>query len=93
MIMKRKEFPVSPSLSDRDRLIISADEFSMMVEERALKEKISCFDVLMNMVETDEVGIDNIPELLSERLKNKLEVDAKNLNLLKKEAITKKTLV
>ena len=49
--------------------------------------------VLMNMVEADEVGIDNVPELLSERLKNKLEVDAKNLNLLKKEVITKKTLL
>ena len=92
MILK-KEFPVSPSLADKDRLVISPDEFSMMVEEKALAEKISCFEVLMNMVEADEVGIDNIPELLSERLKNRLEADAKNLNLLKKEIITKKTLI
>lgn len=91
MILK-KEFPV-PSPEDKDKLIISADEFSMMVEEKALAERISCFDVLMNMIEADEVGIDNIPPLLSERLKNKLELDAKNLNLLKKEAISKKTLV
>lgn len=91
MILK-KEFP-DHSPEQKDRLIISADEFSMMVEEKSLNEKISCFDVLMNMVEADEVGIDNIPELLSERLKNKLEADAKNLNLLKKEVILKKTLL
>lgn len=91
MILK-KEFP-APSPEEKDRLIISADEFSMMVEEKALLERISCFDVLMNMVDADEVGIDNIPDLLSERLKLKLESDAKNLNLLKKEVILKKTLL
>jgi len=89
-MMLKKEFPTP---SPEDTLVMSPDEFSMMVEERALQENISCFDVLMNMVEADEVGIDNVPELLSERLKNKLEVDAKNLNLLKKEVITKKTLL
>lgn len=89
MILK-KEFPTN---EDKDSLIISADEFSMMVEEKALEENISCFTVIMNMVEADEVGIDNIPTLISKRLKAKLELDAKNLNLLKKEVISKKTLI
>lgn len=91
MILK-KEFPV-PSAEDKECLVISSDEFSMMVEERSLTENISCFDVLMHMIEADEVGIDNVPTLLSDRLKNKLELDAKNLNLLKKETVIKKTLL
>ncbi len=92
MMILKKEFP-APSPEEKDQLIISADEFSIMVEERSLSEHISCFDVIMNMVETDKVGIDNIPTLLSDRLKNILELDAKNLNLLKKEIINKKSLL
>ena len=88
----KKNFP-SPSQEDKDMLVMSAEDFSMMIEEKALVEGITCFEALMAMVESDEVGIDNIPTLLSPRLKLKLESDAKSLNLLKKEAISKKTLL
>lgn len=88
MELKKKQ-----NRKELDSIVISSDEFSIIVEERAIRENISCFNVLMNMIETDEVGIDNIPTLLSDRLKMKLELDAKKLNLLKKDIQQKKTLI
>lgn len=66
-------------------LILSKNEFSMMVEEKAAMNRISCLEIILDMVEKDSVAIESIPELLNEKLLKKIEVEASSLNLLKKK--------
>lgn len=91
--MKKAAAAVQEVPEDINSNIMSSDSFSIMVEEKAVENNITCFEVLMDMIEKDALDPDNVPELLSERLRGKLEIEAKNLNLLKKDSKTIKSLL
>lgn len=78
--MMKKEFP-EEIIGDR---ILTKNEFSLKVEERAIQEGITCLEVITLMADEGEVSIDSVPDLLSSRLITRIEAEARNLNLLKK---------
>lgn len=58
-------------------------EFSQHIERRAVHTKSTCMDILIEYCTTNEIEIESVSKLLSSSLKDKLEVEAQDLNLLK----------
>lgn len=69
--------------SNNDK-ILTKNDFSLMVEEKAIEDGISCLEVINLLIDDGKVSVDCVPGLLSPRLVSKIEAEARKLNLLKK---------
>lgn len=58
-------------------------EFSQYIETVSVKTNQSCMDVLIDYCEKKEIDLEGISRLLSTSLKEKIRVEAQDLNLLK----------
>ena len=58
-------------------------QFSQYIEEQAVRSDSTCMDILIDYCAKNEIEIDSVGKLLSPTLKDKLEAEAQNLNLLK----------
>lgn len=58
-------------------------EFSQHIERKAVYTKSSCIDILIEYCTTNDIEIESVNKLLSSSLKQKLEAEAQDLNLLK----------
>ena len=61
-------------------------EFSQHIERRAVHTKSTCMDILLEYCVTNDIEIESVNKLLSTSLKDKLEAEAQDLNLLKVKA-------
>lgn len=61
-------------------------EFSQHIERRAVHTKSTCMDILLNYCVTNDIEIESVNKLLSTSLKDKLQAEAQDLNLLKVKA-------
>lgn len=61
----------------------TASEFSQHIERRAVHTKTSCMDILLEYCAANDVEIESVNKLLSSSLKEKIEAEAQELNLLK----------
>ena len=58
-------------------------EFSQHIERRAVHTKSTCMDILLEYCVKNDIEIESVNKLLSTSLKDKLEAEAQDLNLLK----------
>ena len=58
-------------------------EFSQHIERRAVHTKSTCMDILIEYCMKNDIEIESVNKLLSSSLKEKLEAEAQELNLLK----------
>lgn len=61
----------------------SPTEFSLYIEERVVREKISYMDAIIDYCTNNDVDIDNIGGLITPTLKEKIQVEAEDSNMLK----------
>ena len=61
-------------------------EFSQHIERRAIHTKSSCMDILLEYCTSNDIEIESVNKLLSASLKDKLQAEAQDLNLLKVKA-------
>lgn len=61
-------------------------EFSQHIERRAVHTKSTCMDILLDYCATNDIEIESVNKLLSTSLKDKLQAEAQDLNLLKVKA-------
>jgi len=61
----------------------TASEFSQHIERRAIHTKSSCIDVLIEYCTKNDVEIESANKLISTSLKEKIQAEAQELNLLK----------
>lgn len=60
-------------------------EFSQFIERKAYNSKNSYFDILLDYCLSNDIEMESISKLLSPSLKDKLEAEASDLNLLKEK--------
>jgi hypothetical protein len=61
----------------------TSNEFSQFIERRAHYTKSSCIDIIIDFCLTNEIEIESIHRILTISLKDKIQVEAQDLNLLK----------
>jgi len=61
-------------------------EFSQHIERRAFHTRSTCMDILLDYCVSNDIEIESVKKLLSSSLKEKIEVEAQDLNLLKVKA-------
>ena len=61
-------------------------EFSQHIERRAVHTKSTCMDILIDYCVSNDIEIESVNKLLSTSLKDKIEAEAQDLNLLKVKA-------
>lgn len=61
----------------------TATEFSQHIERKAIHTKSSCIDVLIEYCTKNDVEIESANKLISTSLKEKIQAEAQELNLLK----------
>jgi len=61
----------------------TAAEFSQHIERKAIHTKSSCIDVLIEYCTKNDVEIESANKLISTSLKEKIQAEAQELNLLK----------
>lgn len=61
----------------------SPSEFSLYIEERVLKEKIGYMDAIIDYCTTNDVDLESIGSLVTVSLKEKIQLEAEEANLLK----------
>lgn len=61
-------------------------EFSQHIERRAVHTRSTCMDILLDYCVTNDIEIESVNKLLSTSLKDKLQAEAQDLNLLKVKA-------
>jgi hypothetical protein len=63
----------------------SANEFSMFIEETAIKEGMDLIDVILNYCEEKDIDPDVTAKLVTKSLKEKLAVEFTERNMLRNE--------
>ena len=61
----------------------SPTEFSLYIEERVSKERIGYMDAIIDYCTNSEVDIENIGNLVTTSLKEKLRYEAEEANMMK----------
>ena len=61
----------------------SPSEFSLYIEERVHKEKIGYMDAVIDYCNINGIDIDNIGNLITESLKDKIRMEAEDSNMIK----------
>ena len=61
-------------------------EFSQHIERRAVHTHSTCMDILLDYCATNDIEIESVNKLLSTSLRDKLQAEAQDLNLLKVKA-------
>lgn len=61
----------------------SPNEFSLYIEERVAKEKIGYMDAIIDYCNNNDVDVDSIGNLVNASLKQKVQAEAEEQNMLK----------
>jgi hypothetical protein len=62
----------------------SANEFSLYIEEKVYKERIGYMDAIIEYCNTIDIDVGSIASLVNQSLKDKIQIEAEEANLLKK---------
>ena len=63
----------------------SANEFSMFIEETAIKEGMDLIDVILNYCEEKDIDVDVTAKLVTKSLKEKLAIEFQQRKMLRSE--------
>ena len=58
-------------------------EFSLYIEERVQKEKIGYIDMIIDYCNNHDLDIENVGKLITKSLKEKIQIEAEESNLMK----------
>jgi hypothetical protein len=64
----------------------SKEEFSVMIERFAKEKRCSYMDAVILYAEENEIEVESAARMISQSLKEKIEVEAQDLNFLPKSA-------
>lgn len=73
---------------EKDEKIPSPNKFSIMIERTAKKEGLTYLDTIVDYCERTGIEIEDVACLVNRSLKEKMEVEAMQLNLLKEKNTT-----
>ena len=62
----------------------SPAEFSLYIEDKVVKDRVGYMDAIINYCNEMDIEIDNIGPLVNQSLKDKLQIEAEDSNLMKK---------
>lgn len=74
------EKELEQALNDK---FLTSTKFSYIIEKIALIEKLNYIDAILHYCEKQGIEVESISKLVSKPLKEKLKVDATNLNFMK----------
>src|ERR1700739_3668533 len=79
-----------PAVPATDEFLItkefaSANEFSMFIEETAIKEGMDLIDVILNYCEDKDIDVDVTAKLVTKSLKEKLAIEFQQRKMLRSE--------
>lgn len=61
----------------------SPTEFSLYIEERVVKERLGYMDAIIDYCHTNDVDIDNVGGLITPSLKEKIQLEAEDNNMMR----------
>ena len=62
----------------------SSNEFSLYIEEQVLQQSIGCMEAIINYCNEIDIEISTIASLVNKSLKEKIQIEAEEQNLLRK---------
>lgn len=82
---------VNQSIVDNiiEKKFLSAEKFSLEIENYVLENSCNYIDGIIAYCEEHEIELETVPKLLSKPLKERIKVNAENLNFLKRTSKTK----
>ena len=70
----------------RQGMFKTANEFSLHIEQRASEDNIPCMDAVLAYCEENQLEPDDVSKLINQSLKDKIEMEFRELNYLPKQA-------
>jgi hypothetical protein len=67
-----------------DGLILNKNKFTKMIEKTVQSKGLSYLDTVVYLCEEHNIEIDDVRKFISPVIKNKIEVEAQNLNFIPK---------
>ena len=67
-------------------------KFSLIIENIVLSEKLNYIDAILHYCEKESIEVESVSKLMTKPLKEKLKVDATNLNFMKNAGVSKAKL-
>lgn len=61
----------------------SSNEFSIFIEEKVLKSKLSYMEAIINYCNELEIDVESVGSLINQKLKEKIQYEAEQANLMK----------
>lgn len=65
-----------------DDELLNKSRFTKMIEDEVIDKKMSYMDAIIHVCETHDIDLDDVRKYISSNIKDKLEVEAMNLNFL-----------
>ena len=75
-----------------DEKFLTPIKFSYEIEKIVLREKMNYIDAIVSYCDKETIDVESIPKLMTKPLKEKLKVDATNLNFMKNVGASKAKL-
>ena len=72
-----------------EKKFLSAEKFSLEIEKYVIENNCNYIDAILSYCEENDIEIETISKLISKPLKERLKVNAENLNFLKKTSKSK----
>jgi|TARA_R110000803_G_scaffold46198_6_gene96998 hypothetical protein len=67
-----------------DGLILNKSKFTKMIEKTVQTKRLSYLDAVVHLCEENNIEIDDVRKYISQVVKDKIEVEAQNLNFIPK---------
>ena len=75
-----------------EKKFLTPIKFSYIIEKIVLKEKLNYIDAILHYCEKEKIEVESVSKLMTKPLKEKLKVDATNLNFMKNRGASKAKL-
>ncbi len=75
-----------------DQKFLTPIKFSYIIEKIVLKEKLNYIEAIIHYCEKENIELESVAKLMTKPLKEKLKVDATNLNFMKSRGVSKAKL-
>jgi hypothetical protein len=70
-------------------MLLNSKKFGLLIEEIVKKKKISYLDAVLDYCETNDIDTSTVSSLVNKSLKEKIQIEAENLNLVEKTNTSK----
>ena len=70
-------------------MLLNSKKFGLLIEDIVKKKKISYLDAVLDYCETNDIDTNTISSLINKSLKEKIQIEAENLNLVEKTSTSK----